>query len=135
MRSDLREAIERAAQTPAAASIAAQGNALDDSLAAVQDELVQMNIRNGNDVLSYPAKLNNLIAALAPVVAATDAAPTAQSYEVFDDLSRGASTRSSRASPRSKRRTSPRSTPRPKRSTCRPCHGRAVADGETPWNM
>jgi len=31
--------------------------------------------------------LNNLIAALAPVVAATDTAPTAQSYEVFKDLS------------------------------------------------
>ena len=32
-------------------------------------------------------KLNNLIAALAPVVAATDTAPTAQSYAVFTDLS------------------------------------------------
>jgi hypothetical protein len=53
----------------------------------VQDELVQLNIRDGNDVLTYPAKLNNLIAALAPVVAATDTAPTAQSYEVFHDLS------------------------------------------------
>ena len=46
-----------------------------------------MNIREGNDVLTYPAKLNNLIAALAPVVAATDTAPTAQSYEVFRELS------------------------------------------------
>jgi len=53
----------------------------------VQDELVQMNIRDGNDVLTYPAKLNNLIAALAPVVTATDTAPTAQSYAVFQDLS------------------------------------------------
>ncbi len=87
VRTDLREAIARAARTPAAASIAAQGKVLDDSLASVQDELVQMNIRNGNDVLSYPAKLNNLIAALAPVVAGTDTAPTAQSYEVFKDLS------------------------------------------------
>src|SRR2546428_9353157 len=56
-------------------------------LASVQDELVQMNIRDGNDVLTYPAKLNNLIAALAPVVAVTDTAPTAQSYDVFKDLS------------------------------------------------
>jgi hypothetical protein len=31
-------------------------------------------------------KLNNLIAALAPVVAASDTAPTAQSYAVFSDL-------------------------------------------------
>jgi hypothetical protein len=87
-RSDLRAAVARAAQVPAAASIASAGQTLDASLAAVQDELVQMNIRDGNDVLTYPAKLNNLIAALAPVVAATDTAPTAQSYDVFEDLSR-----------------------------------------------
>ena len=46
-----------------------------------------MRIREGNDVLTYPAKLNNLIAALAPVVAATDTSPTEQSYSVFRDLS------------------------------------------------
>jgi hypothetical protein len=46
-----------------------------------------MNIREGYDVLTYPAKLNNLIAALAPVVAATDTVPTAQSYEGPADLS------------------------------------------------
>ena len=86
-RADLRSAIARSDGTPAAAAIAAQGKTLDASLASVQDELVQMNIRDGNDVLTYPAKLNNLIAALAPVVAATDTAPTAQSYEVFKDLS------------------------------------------------
>ena len=73
--------------TPAAAAIAALGKTLDASLASVQDELVQMNIRDGNDVLTYPAKLNNLIAALGPVVAASDTAPTAQAYEVFKDLS------------------------------------------------
>ena len=87
VRADLRASIARAARTSAASSIATPGQELDASLASVQDELVQMNIRNGNDVLSYPAKLNNLIAALAPVVAATDTAPTAQSYEVFKDLS------------------------------------------------
>jgi photosystem II stability/assembly factor-like uncharacterized protein len=86
-RADLRAALARAERTPAAAMIAAQGKTLDASLASVQDDLVQMNIRDGNDVLTYPAKLNNLIAALAPVVAATDTAPTAQSYDVFKDLS------------------------------------------------
>jgi hypothetical protein len=89
-RADVRAALARAsrAATPGSAStIAAQGRALDAKLGAVQDELVQMNIRDGNDVLTYPAKLNNLIAALAPVVAATDTAPTAQSYEVFRGLS------------------------------------------------
>jgi len=86
-RADLRSAIARSEGAPAAAAIAAQGRTLDASLASVQDELVQLNIRDGNDVLTYPAKLNNFIAALAPVVEATDTAPTAQSYEVFKDLS------------------------------------------------
>ena len=87
-RGDLKTAVARASRTPAGQELAQRAEALDKTLASVQDELVQMNIRNGNDVLTYPAKLNNLIAALAPVVAATDAAPTTQSYEVFDDLSR-----------------------------------------------
>jgi photosystem II stability/assembly factor-like uncharacterized protein len=86
-RADLRAAVGRAERTPAAAVIAAQAKTLDASLSSVLDELVQMNIRDGNDVLTYPARLNNLIAALAPVVAASDTAPTAQSYEVFKDLS------------------------------------------------
>ena len=87
-RADLEAAISRAASLPGGQELRARGEALDKSLASVQDELVQMKIRNGNDVLTYPAKLNNLIAGLAPVVAATDAAPTAQSYEAFEDLSR-----------------------------------------------
>jgi photosystem II stability/assembly factor-like uncharacterized protein len=87
VRAGLAAAIARAASTRGAASIAAQGQQLDGRLASVQDELVQLHIRDGNDVLTYPAKLNNLIAALAPVVAETDTAPTAQSYAVFHDLS------------------------------------------------
>ncbi len=89
VRAALAGAIARAAGTRRAASIAARAQPLDGRLASVQDELVQMHIRDGNDVLTYPARLNNLIAALAPVVAATDTAPTAQSYAVFHDLSAG----------------------------------------------
>jgi photosystem II stability/assembly factor-like uncharacterized protein len=86
-RADLQEATRRAARTPAARTIGERAKALDATLAAVQDELVQMKLRDGNDVLSYPAKLNNFLASLASVVAATDIAPTAQSYGVFTDLS------------------------------------------------
>jgi hypothetical protein len=86
-RTDLQAAAALAARTPAAAAIAARAKSLDASLGAVQDELVQMNIKDGNDVLSYPAKLNNLLAALASAVAQNDLAPTAQAVEVFNDLS------------------------------------------------
>ncbi len=87
LRSDVKAALARASRTPAEQVVTKQGEALDARLAGVQDELVQMNIRDGNDVLSYPAKLNNLLAALAPVVAASDTSPTAQSYQVFKELS------------------------------------------------
>jgi hypothetical protein len=87
LRGGVRDASARASGTPAAAAIASRAQALEAKLAAVQDELVQMNIREGIDVLTYPVKLNNLIAALAPVVAATDTSPTEQSYSVFRDLS------------------------------------------------
>jgi flagellar hook-associated protein FlgK len=86
-RSQLQAAVARAARTPAAGTIADRAKALDASLAAVQDELVQMKLKEGNDVLTYPARLNNLFASLASTVAATDIAPTRQSYDVFNDLS------------------------------------------------
>jgi hypothetical protein len=37
--------------------------------------------------LNYPIKLNNKLAALLDVVESADARPTAQSYDVFKDLS------------------------------------------------
>ena len=86
-RKDVQATVARAARTPAAARIAGLAKSLDAGLGSVQDELVQMNIKDGNDVLSYPAKLNNLLAALASAVAQNDAAPTAQAEEVFTDLS------------------------------------------------
>jgi photosystem II stability/assembly factor-like uncharacterized protein len=86
VRADLETTLARA-QRASAAPVVKLAEALDGKLVSVRDELVQMNIRDGNDVLTYPARLNNLIAALGPVVAASDTAPTAQSYEVFKELS------------------------------------------------
>src|SRR5216117_1794760 len=42
---------------------------------------------SSQDPLNYPIRLNNKIAALAGVVAGAEAAPTAQSVQVFDGLS------------------------------------------------
>jgi hypothetical protein len=39
-------------------------------------------------VLNFPIRLNNQLAALGGVVASADSAPTQQSYEVFDMLSK-----------------------------------------------
>ena len=56
-------------------------------LAAVEAEVYQVRNRSSQDPLNYPIMLNNKIAALAGVVESADHQPTAQSYEVFDELS------------------------------------------------
>ena len=56
-------------------------------LAAVEAEVYQVRNRSSQDPLNYPIMLNNKIAALAGVVESADHKPTAQSYEVFDELS------------------------------------------------
>jgi photosystem II stability/assembly factor-like uncharacterized protein len=56
-------------------------------LSAIEAEIYQVKNQSGQDPLNYPIRLNNKIAALAGVVASTDAKPTDQSYTVFNDLS------------------------------------------------
>lgn len=55
-------------------------------LTAVEEELMQTKIKSSQDALNYPIKLNNKLAALASSVDGADYAPTAQSYDVYNDL-------------------------------------------------
>jgi hypothetical protein len=55
-------------------------------LTAVEEELNQTKIKSGQDALNYPIKLNNKLAALGASVDGSDDAPTAQSYDVYNDL-------------------------------------------------
>ncbi len=67
--------------------IAQQADSIKGRLAAVEQAIYQVQNRSSQDPLNYPIRLNNKIAALAGVVASADAAPTAQSVQVFDELS------------------------------------------------
>jgi hypothetical protein len=49
-------------------------------------EVYQVQNQSSQDPLNYPIKLNNKIAALSGVVASTEAKPTKQSYDVFNEL-------------------------------------------------
>lgn len=71
-----------------AAPIVSAGKALDRDLADILEALVQMRIRDGNDVLSYPIRLNNRIASVGAVVGSADAPPTDQAVAAFDELSK-----------------------------------------------
>jgi photosystem II stability/assembly factor-like uncharacterized protein len=63
------------------------GEALKQSISVVESELYQVKNRSSQDPLNYPIKLNNKIGALMGVVESAESAPTAQSSEVFRDLS------------------------------------------------
>jgi hypothetical protein len=63
------------------------GEALVAKLTDIEGEIYQYRNQSSQDPLNYPIKLNNKLAALLGVVESADARPTAQSYDVFKDLS------------------------------------------------
>ena len=62
------------------------GTALNKKLTAIEETLYQTKNQSNQDPLNYPIRLNNKLAALGGVVGSADAAPTAQSYAVYDEL-------------------------------------------------
>ena len=54
----------------------------------VEEQLIQTKAKSGQDVLNFPVRLNNDLVALGGVVGSADTAPTKQSYEVFEDVSK-----------------------------------------------
>ena len=62
------------------------GKSAKEKLQAIEDELIQSKAKTRQDTLNHPAKLNGKLAGLSGVVASAQAAPTKQSYAVFDDL-------------------------------------------------
>ncbi len=59
---------------------------LSKNLTEIEETLYQTKNQSSQDPLNFPIRLNNKLAALGGVVASADAAPTAQSYEVYNDL-------------------------------------------------
>jgi hypothetical protein len=64
------------------------GKALNKKMTEVEDALIQSKAKSSQDVLNYPVRLNNHFAALGGVVGSAETAPTQQSYEVYDDLTK-----------------------------------------------
>jgi len=62
------------------------GRKLQQKIDPIQDALIQSKAKSGQDVLNYPIRLNNELVALAGSISTADAAPTGQSYQVFDML-------------------------------------------------
>jgi hypothetical protein len=89
---DLREQMnavnKRLKNDPRAKAIADAGKSLDKKMTEVEEALIQTKAKSGQDVLNFPIRLNNHLVALGGVVGSADTAPTKQSYEVFEMLSK-----------------------------------------------
>jgi len=62
------------------------GTALNKNLTEVEEALYQTKNQSSQDPLNFPIRLNNKLAALGGVVGSAEAAPTAQSYAVYDEV-------------------------------------------------
>ena len=62
------------------------GTALNKKLTTIEEALYQTKNQSSQDPLNFPIRLNNKLAALGGVVGSAEAAPTAQSYAVYDEV-------------------------------------------------
>ncbi len=86
-RKQVREWIARAAKTEGGNAVVEAGDALVAQLDALEAELIQTEARTAGDRLRLKAKINQKLISLISVVAAADARPPRQAYDVFADLS------------------------------------------------
>jgi hypothetical protein len=86
VRKQVDDLLKRVAGQPGFKVINDAATPLKKNLTAVEESLYQTKNRSSQDPLNFPIRLNNKLAALAGVVQSADAAPTDQSYAVYDEL-------------------------------------------------
>ncbi len=86
VRKQVDDLLKRVASQPGSKAINDAATALKKNLTNVEETLYQTKNRSSQDPLNFPIRLNNKLAALAGVVQSADAAPTDQSYAVYDEL-------------------------------------------------
>jgi photosystem II stability/assembly factor-like uncharacterized protein len=86
VRKQVEDLLKRVAGQPNFKVINDAGTALNKNLTAIEEQLYQTKNQSSQDPLNFPIRLNNKLAALGGVVASADAAPTAQSYAVYDEV-------------------------------------------------
>jgi uncharacterized protein YukE len=86
VRKQVEDLLKRLAGQPNFKIINDAGTALNKNLTAIEETLYQTKNQSSQDPLNFPIRLNNKLAALGGVVASAEAAPTAQSYAVYDEV-------------------------------------------------
>ena len=80
------EGISRRLKGPEQKDLIDKTKDISKKLTDIEEALMQTKIKSSQDALNYPIRLNNKLAALGSSVDGSDDAPTAQSYDVFNDL-------------------------------------------------
>jgi photosystem II stability/assembly factor-like uncharacterized protein len=83
----IRQQVEERLGRTADSTVHQSGRAILARMAEVEGRLYQVRNQSSQDPLNYPIRLNNKLAALMGHVEDAESAPTAQSYEVFEELS------------------------------------------------
>lgn len=83
---DARKQLEDIAARVSDKAVTDAAKELAKKLTAVEEALYQTKNQSSQDPLNYPIRLNNRLAALQGVVQSADAAPTAQSYQLHEEL-------------------------------------------------
>jgi len=86
LRIQINDLTRRYAKSPQAKDLGDDSKPLLDELTGIEDALIQSKAHASEDVLNYPVRLNNKLAALITSVEYSNSRPTAQAYAVFKDL-------------------------------------------------
>ena len=86
VRKQVEDLLKRVAGQPNFKVVNDAGTALNKKLTAIEESLYQTKNQSSQDPLNFPIRLNNKLAALGGVVGGAEAAPTAQSYAVYDEV-------------------------------------------------
>ena len=86
VRKQVEDLLKRVTGQPGFKVVNEAGTTLNKKLTTIEEALYQTKNQSSQDPLNFPIRLNNKLAALGGVVSSPEAAPTAQSYAVYDEL-------------------------------------------------
>ncbi len=86
IREQVEEWLHRTEGTEHHSELQRVGESLVKQARAIEEQLIERRMREDDDTLRYPVRLNVKLAQLADVVGSADAAPTRQARQVFDEL-------------------------------------------------
>jgi len=87
LREQVEEWLHRTHDTQQQGELRRVGESVEKQARAIEEQLIERRMREDDDTLRFPVRLNVKLAQLADVVGSADAAPTKQARDVFDELS------------------------------------------------